>query len=259
MIVNESSENYQSGYIKLFRSIIKKGWYTKQDYLHLWVHLLLKANHRGKEFIFSGENIKLKPGQFVTGRLVLQQETGINQNKIERILKFFEIEQQIEQQKSNKNRVITILSWHDYQITEQQVEQQANNKRTTSEQQVNTNKNDKNIKNDNNEKKEMPILFEMQEIFKEIKSDNYLFSYDDLNSIRQIAIWLGGGIENSDVTQLDRNKILDKWKVMCKNIQSNTHWNTYSISQIYKYKSAIYNLKKDEKEFNFKSKGYYEK
>jgi len=133
MQVNEPQENYGTGYIKIFRSLMNKGWYTYPDYLHLWVHLLLKANHRGKEFMFSGKNIKLTQGQFVTGRLALSRETGIEQSKIERILKFFEIEQQIEQQKSNKNRVITILSWDSYQNNEQQVKQQMNNNRTTDE------------------------------------------------------------------------------------------------------------------------------
>lgn len=147
-ILFDSQENYNSGWVKLFRSLKNKGWYKKSDYVHLWVHLLIKCNHSEYEFMFNGENIKLKPGQFITGRKILNSETGINESKIERILNFFEKnEQQIEQQKSNKNRLITVLSWSDYQQSEQQIEQQLNNKRTTTEQQVNTYKNDKKEKN----------------------------------------------------------------------------------------------------------------
>jgi len=44
------------------------------------------------------------------------------------VLTFFEkTEQQIEQQKTTKNRLITILKWDTYQQTEQPGEQQANN------------------------------------------------------------------------------------------------------------------------------------
>ena len=46
-----------------------------------------------------------------------------------------------------------MLSWSDYQSDEQQNEQQVNNKRTTTEQQVNTNKNVKNVKEQKNVKK----------------------------------------------------------------------------------------------------------
>lgn len=148
--VSEPTQNYGTGYIKLYRSLSNKGWYKKSDYLHLWIHLLLKANHRDNEFFWNGKNINVKSGQFITGRTKLALETGINESKIERILTFFEkSEQQIEQQKSNTSRLITITYWHDYQISEQRFEQRVNNDCTTAEQRVNTNKNDN---NDNNEK-----------------------------------------------------------------------------------------------------------
>jgi hypothetical protein len=39
------------GWIKLHRKLQKKGYYKKSEYIHLWVHLLLSANHKEKEFI----------------------------------------------------------------------------------------------------------------------------------------------------------------------------------------------------------------
>jgi len=151
MNIEDIQENYNTGFIKIFRSLKNKGWYKKSEYIHLWIHLLIKATHKGIEYYFNGENIKLNPGQFITGRKTLSSETGINESKIERILNFFEKnEHQIEQQKSNKNRIISICNWNNYQQTEQQNEQQLNNKRTTNEQQLNTYKNDKKDKNDKN-------------------------------------------------------------------------------------------------------------
>ena len=143
----------KSGWIKLHRKLVDNPVVMKDsDYLALWVYLLLQASHAPCPIIFKGEKITLKPGQLITGRKVLSSELKIDENKVTRILKTFENEQQIEQQTSNKNRLITIVSWDVYQKGEQRNNQQVNNKRTTDEQQVNTNKNNKNIK-DNREGK----------------------------------------------------------------------------------------------------------
>ena len=83
----------------------------------------------------------------ITGRKSISSELQISESKVQRILNFFETEHQIEQQTSNKNRVITLTNWHKYQDNEHQIEQQLNNNRTTTEQQLNTNNNDKNVNN----------------------------------------------------------------------------------------------------------------
>lgn len=114
-----------------------KGYYCRSEYVHLWVHLLMKANHEPKELLFCGKIMHLEPGQLITGRKALSGETRIKEGTVQRILKVFEREKQIEQQTFNKFRLITIQNWNDYQ----QSEQQMNNKRTASEQLVNTNKN----------------------------------------------------------------------------------------------------------------------
>ena len=111
---------------------------------------------------------KLIPaGSFVTSRLRIGMDTGINESKVERILKCFESEQQIEQQGYTKYRVISITNWNKYQGAKQENEQQMNSKRTTNEQQMNTDKNDKNNKNDNNDKKEDKYMSTFEELWKE--------------------------------------------------------------------------------------------
>lgn len=138
----------KNGWIKLYRKIHTEGWYKDSHYVHLWIHILIKANHEEVEILWNGQMIKIKQGQFISGRQKLEQETGINQHKVDRILKVFETAQQIKQQKTNKFRLITVLKWKQYQIDEQQIKQQVSNKRATSEQQVSTNKKEKNEKND---------------------------------------------------------------------------------------------------------------
>jgi len=134
----------------LWRKTQNKGWYKNSKYIHLWVHLLFKANHKPKEFMWNNKIIIIKDGQLLTGRKSLERETGINEKTVDRILKLFENEQQIKQETTNKFRLITVINWKDYQGNEQQCEQQTGNRRATDGQQTSTNKN---IKNDKNDKK----------------------------------------------------------------------------------------------------------
>jgi hypothetical protein len=138
ILKGSNAENIAYGYVKLYRSITRKAWYKKSEHVHLFCHLLLKASHCGYETWFNGASKILSPGQLVTGRKKLSEETGIDESKVERILIVFENEQQIEQQKTNTSRLITILNWNEYQKNEQQIEQQLNNDCTTGEQQLNT-------------------------------------------------------------------------------------------------------------------------
>lgn len=123
-----------AGHIKAHRELMNKAFYKDSEKVHLWMHLLFKANWQDKEEMFGGKPIICKAGQFTTGRKQLSIETGINESKVERILTYFEkIEHQIEQQKTSVNRLISIVNWSKYQQSEQRNEQQVNNDRTTSE------------------------------------------------------------------------------------------------------------------------------
>ena len=111
-----------------------------------------KATHKEIPALFKGKKITLQKGQLITGRKSMASQLKISESKIYRIINDFKSEQQIEQQTSNQNALISILNWDKYQQSEQQNEQQMNNERTTDEQPVNTNKNVKNVKNVKNER-----------------------------------------------------------------------------------------------------------
>jgi hypothetical protein len=143
-----------NGFIKLFRCIEDSFFWNDSQAVHLWIQLLLSANHRDKEMLLSGEKVIIKSGHFVCSRNTLSLKTGINESKVHRILKVFESEQMIEQQMNSKFRMISISNWNKYQGSEQVNEQQMNSRRTADEQQMNTNNNDKNEKNDKNKEKD---------------------------------------------------------------------------------------------------------
>ena len=140
-----------NGWIKLYRKIMENPIVTKDaDHLAIWVYLLLNATHDTYPVLFRGEKMYLEPGQLLTGRKAIAERLAISESKVQRVLDDFKSEHQIEQQTSNKNRLLSILNWDFYQGTEQQNERQMNGKRTTTEQQVNTNKNVKECKNEKN-------------------------------------------------------------------------------------------------------------
>lgn len=133
------------GWIRIHRKLIETSWFNKSEYVHLWLYLLLKANHQDKEILIGNEKVLVKRGQLLTSRHKLSDVVHVQENKIYRILKCFENEHQIEQQKTTRYTLITILNYDTYQKNEQVKEQQMNNKRTTDEQQMNTNNNVNNI------------------------------------------------------------------------------------------------------------------
>lgn len=129
----------EQGWIKLHRKLLKNPVVMKDaDHFSVWVYLLLNATRVVHSSIFDGKNIELKPGQLIIGRRRISADMKIHESKVQRILKCFESEHLFKQQTCSKSRLISILKWKDYQISEQDIEQQVNNKRTTSEQQANT-------------------------------------------------------------------------------------------------------------------------
>lgn len=129
----------KKGYIKIHREILDHPVFDDPVCFKLWITLICMANHKDRRMSIGAKFITVKFGQLLTSRKSLSDKTGIQESKIERLLKLFKNEQQIEQESHSKYRVITVNKYEEYQIHEHQNEQQVNSKRTGSEQQVNTN------------------------------------------------------------------------------------------------------------------------
>ena len=133
---------------------MEKGYYKKSQYVHLWLHLLFKANHAESKFLLNKHEKILKRGQLLTGRKKLSTDTGICEGTIENILKTFENEQQILQQKTNLFRIITIVNYDEMQ----KLYNHSDNKVTTKLQQNDTYKSLKSLKEDKENIKESAFL-----------------------------------------------------------------------------------------------------
>lgn len=147
----------KDGYIKLHRKVLDSAVYKESDYLSVWVHCLMRAGYKDKEMIYNNRKLIIKRGQFIISRKKMAKETGVQESKVERVLKYLKSEQMIEQQNLHTSRLITIINYDKYQSHEQVDEQPVNSQRTASEQPVNTIKKDKKDKKDKNKNKPLAL------------------------------------------------------------------------------------------------------
>jgi uncharacterized phage protein (TIGR02220 family) len=148
----------QQGYIKLYRKTMCSPIWQDPHYLKLWMYCLMKASHKEHKQLVGNQIVILQPGDFITGRTALSDDLNkgmkpaqkLNELSWWRHLDNLEKWEMLNIKKTNKYSVISIVKWVDYQ----EAEQQLNNNRTSNEQQLNTNKNVKNVKN---EKEEIPF------------------------------------------------------------------------------------------------------
>ena len=130
------------GWISLYRKILDNPVVCKDaETFAIWCYLLLNATHTEIPAVFKKEKIVLKPGQLITGILSIGNRLSINKDKVQRTLKCFELDKQIEQQTSNQNRLITIVNWDLYQTTDKRIDKQMINKCETDDKRMITNNN----------------------------------------------------------------------------------------------------------------------
>jgi DNA-binding transcriptional regulator YhcF (GntR family) len=143
-----------NGWIKVHRALSGHHVASDPHSLSVWLHMLMMANHRETKRQINGRVLVVQPGQLITSRKSLAEKTGVNESKVERVLKMLQSEQLIEQHGTAKFRVISITNWAKYQVDEQVDEQLVNNRRTAGEQQTNTPEEvSSDTKNENNGKK----------------------------------------------------------------------------------------------------------
>lgn len=114
-------ENQKSGYIPLYRSVLKQSW-AKDVYLRtLWENLLLNAARQPFKATFKGHEWSLLPGQLVVTaadlglQLCDRKGNPTSRDSVERMLAVFVREGMISiEGEKQKGRVITITNFAEY-------------------------------------------------------------------------------------------------------------------------------------------------
>lgn len=179
------------GWVKIYRKMLDNPIVWKDsDTVAIWVYLLLNATHKAIPALFKGKKIQLEPGQLITGTISISKKLKINKDKVQRTLKCFEDDKQIAQQTSNKNRLISILNWDEYQNSDNQNDKQMINKCETTDKQLITNKNVKNVKNIyfyfiNKYKSNEKVFSKQMKILSEMRKDE---KWDELTQEEQLEL-----------------------------------------------------------------------
>jgi len=132
-----------SGWIKIHRKFLDWQWFEKSEAVHLFIYLLLKANHKDSQW----QGIDIKRGQFISSLCKISSETGISLQSIRTLLKKLEKTNEIELKSTNKFSIVTICKYECYQDENEEANKQLTNKKQTTNKQLTTNKNDKKEKN----------------------------------------------------------------------------------------------------------------
>lgn len=136
-----------SGWIKIHRSILDWEWYEDTNTFRLFIHLILKANHKDRNY----KGKLIKRGSLVTGRDLLSVETGLSVRQIRTCLERLKSTNEIAIKTNSKGTEIQIVKYEEYQLATNET----TNNRPTNDQQTTTNKN---VKKEKNEKNTIPTL-----------------------------------------------------------------------------------------------------
>lgn len=137
------------GYIKIYRKFKDWEWYTNINVKTLFLHCLIRANHKAVKY----QGIEIDRGEFMTSIRTLSIETGLSERQVRTALDKLILTNELTSKSNNKYRIIKVIKYNEYQEVDKQESKQVTNKRQASDKPLTTNKNDKNEENDKNDKK----------------------------------------------------------------------------------------------------------
>lgn len=132
-----------TGWVKMHRKFLEWEWYDDINTKVLFLHCLLKANHKDKKW----RGNLIKRGSFITSLSHLSDETGLSIQNVRTSFDKLESTGEVNKESTSVNTCVTIVNYDDYQSTNTGVtsDQQTSNKRLT------TTKNEKNVENEKND------------------------------------------------------------------------------------------------------------
>ena len=144
---------FDSTFITLHRKIINSACFDDAELLKVWIWCLVRANHKDREIVHAGQVIKLKRGDFITGRFEATKELKITTMKFRGRIALLEQLGQITRKVTNKYTIISVVNYDYYQGKDKKV----TNKQPTNNQQTTTDNNVNNVNNKLSETSSLPL------------------------------------------------------------------------------------------------------
>ena len=132
-----------NGWVKIYRKLRRWEWYKTPHMVHLFVHLLLSANHEPARW----KGMEIMPGQLVTGRHALSEDTAISERSVRTCLERLKSTGEVTIETTSQFSLITIVRWADYQgsvrDSTSETTSQPSHERPATDQQPTTNEKEK--------------------------------------------------------------------------------------------------------------------
>lgn len=175
------------GWIKLYRQMINWEWYQDNNVKVLFIHLLILANHHDQKW----QGKVVNKGQLITSYSHLAKELKLSVQQIRTSLDKLKLTHEITVRTTNKYTLVSIENYEKYQSegiksTNKVTDKLTINQQTTNKQ-ITTNKNDKNVNNNNNlivDKFNKPTIDDLEKYCNEKKYKidcEYFFNYYESN------------------------------------------------------------------------------
>jgi len=136
------------GFVTLQRRILDWEWYDNLPTKVLFIHCLLKANHKDNNW----RGVFIKRGQFVTSTNTLANETGLTIKQVRTALKNLEKTKELGKVSTSLSTLISVINYDTYQTEGKVRASQGQGKGKVRA----TNNNDNNDNNENNNNIETP-------------------------------------------------------------------------------------------------------
>jgi hypothetical protein len=130
-----------NGWIRLDRGIQGNFLWEEPEALKLWIYLLMAASLTDKATAFNGKMLTIKRGQLVFGLNAASARLNISVRRLRKYLNWFESDDMIDKQVTNKFSIISITNYAQYQDVGKQtsIKSQATAKQTSTTIQVTSN------------------------------------------------------------------------------------------------------------------------
>lgn len=112
----EQQEATSMGFVSIHRQFMDSRLYKDSQAVHLWLHLILKANHEDAIVKTDIGPVTVGRGQMLTGRPTLVSETFIPDNKVRSLLRTFEAKGMLNISSMGKKfSLLTIVKYDNFQ------------------------------------------------------------------------------------------------------------------------------------------------
>ncbi|PHS61662.1 MAG: hypothetical protein COB12_12035 [Flavobacterium sp.] len=139
-----------TGWIKLHRQLLDWEWYDDINVMRLFLHCLLRVNHKPKKW----RGIDIERGQFYTSLDTLVDETGLTAQQLRTCFSKLKSTGEITSSGMARGRMITVVSFELYQDDNKPDNSEATGLQQADNRVATTNKNVNNEKNVNKTTKE---------------------------------------------------------------------------------------------------------